>query len=529
MQPAIRKLLSVFICLCILFSLPPRISAEEESPASDITGGTHFSGTGYTSLDFLTDGDTDAYYASSQNASITLENAEGIGSIYLLFDQVYGEYTIQNNDTGAFIAAGKHGFLHEFLDLQALFGASATSITLDFTNGTVKLSEIFAFSEGTPPDFVQHWNPPVENGADLVLFTTHGDDEQLYFAGLLPYYAGELGYRVQVVYLTDHRSGSGATKVRMHEMLNGLWNVGITAYPVFGSFADFRIDDKEKTYAKYLNTYGVSEADLQEFVIEQIRRFKPLVAVGHDLKGEYGHGMHQVYSDLLTKALTLSGDSEAFPDSVIRYGTWEIPKLYLHLYEENALTLDYDQPLEKFDGMTAFEVSQKLGFAAHKSQIKYFGNWIYGKNNEITKVTQIKKYNPAKFGLYHSSVGADVQKNDLFENITTYAEQERLEQERLEQERLEQERLEQERLEQERLEQERLEQEKQEQQKQEEQQRQEEQVQQIQQTVSVATILLCSGGIAFFSVCYGIHDHKKRVRRRKARRRRSNRLRKKFL
>ena len=44
------------------------------------------------------------------------------------------------------------------------------------------------------------------------------------------------------------------------------------------------------------------------------------------------------------------------------------------------------------------------------------------------------------------------------ENITSYAEQERLEQERLEAERLEQERLEQERLEAERLEQERLEQ-----------------------------------------------------------------------
>jgi Mg2+/citrate symporter len=50
-----------------------------------------------------------------------------------------------------------------------------------------------------------------------------------------------------------------------------------------------------------------------------------------------------------------------------------------------------------------------------------------------------------------------VQKNDLFENIVTYEQQERLEQERLEQERLEQ-RLEQERLEQERLERERLEQ-----------------------------------------------------------------------
>ena len=64
----------------------------------------------------------------------------------------------------------------------------------------------------------------------------------------------------------------------------------------------------------------------------------------------------------------------------------------------------------------------------------------------ITKATQITTYSPCKFGLYRSLVGADVQKNDFLENITTYAQQEQQEQERLEQERLEQERLEQERL-----------------------------------------------------------------------------------
>ena len=134
--------------------------------------------------------------------------------------------------------------------------------------------------------------------------------------------------------------------------------------------------------------------------------------------------------------------------------------MYLHLYEENAIVLNYDQPLDQFGGMTAFEVTQKLGYPCHESQQwTWFTGWINGKNDPITLASQIKKYNPCKFGLYYSSVGEDVQKNDFLENIVTYAEQERLEQERLEQERLEQERLEQERLEQERLEQERLEQE----------------------------------------------------------------------
>ena len=459
MKQFILKRISILLCCLLVLPLIPPKAAASTVTAADITASTTIVSSGFNNSSFLTDGNTKTYYSSSGNASITLTNSAGIAGIYLLFDEIYGSYTIKDNGTGTTITAGEQNYLHEFVQLDAAFGTLPTSITIAFSNGSVRLSELYAFSQGQTPDFVQVWNKPLEGGADLVLFATHGDDDQLYFAGLLPYYAGELGYRVQVVYMTGHRSGAGNSKVRMHEMLNGLWAVGVTAYPVFGDFADFRIDSKQDTYNKYLNTYGVTQNDLQRFVVEQVRRFKPLVAVGHDPNGEYGHGMHQVYSELLRNAVTLTNDPEAFPESAAKYGLWEIPKVYLHLYDKNTITMDYDRPLEHFNGMTAFEATQKLGFAAHESQIKYFGDWLYGYNNEITKATQIKQYNPCKFGLYHSSVGEDVEKKDLFEHITTYAEQERLEQERLEQERLEQERLEQERLEQERLEQERLEQE----------------------------------------------------------------------
>lgn len=451
-----HKILPLFLCLLLLLGAAGTVFAQPDT-AEDITSDTEFRGSGYDSLDFLKDKNIDSYRSSSGNASITLTNSKGIASMYLLFDLEYGSYTITDQDSGQSITAGTSGFLHEFIDLTAAFDTVPTSITLDFTSGSVRLSEIYVFSGSNVPDFVQKWSAPLDGGADIVLFASHGDDDQLYFAGLLPLYAGEKGCRVQVVYLTDHRN---VTKGRIHEMINGLWSVGVTAYPVFGRFADFRIDDLEETYATYENTYGISRDTLQGFVVEQLRRFKPLVAVGHDLKGEYGHGMHMVYADLLTKSIDLINDPDAFPESAAKYGTWELPKLYLHLYSQNPITMDYDQPLNAFDGMTAFQVTQKYGFPCHKSQQwTGFVRWLYGSNREITKASEIETYNPCKFGLYHSTVGPDVNKNDFLENVTTYAEQERLEQERLEQERLEQERLEQERLEQERLEQERLEQE----------------------------------------------------------------------
>lgn len=457
MKSFFKAVLILLTLVCVLCGFSFSASAEE-TVGCDISSDTVITGSGYSSFAFLKDGNIKSYQTASGGAVITLENPQGIGGLYLIFDLEFGAYTITDNSTGQTCTAGEGGFLHEYVDIFSAFGAAPTSVTLDFSGGSVRLSEIYTLSTGTPPDFVQTWGTPLDGGADLVLFATHGDDDQLFFAGLLPYYAGELGYRVQVVYLTNHRTGPYATNARTHEMLNGLWNVGVTTYPVFGTFEDIYTEDIQATYDIYLHSYNTTEKDLLSFVVEQIRRFRPLVAVGHDLAGEYSHGMHMVYSDLLVKALEVSGDVSVFPESAEQYGVWDIPKLYLHLYEENTITLDYDQPLEAFDGMTAFEVTQKLGYPCHESQQwTWFTGWINGKNGEITKASQIATYNPCLFGLYHSAVGEDVEKNDFFENITTYAEQERLEAERLEQERLEAERLEQERQEAERLEQERLE------------------------------------------------------------------------
>ena len=452
MKPVYYKLCAAILCLSLLICFLPSASAAE---AADITGETAVSGTGYDSFSFLTDGNPDSYRTSGSSAAITLKNSSGMAGIYLLFDLEYGSYTV--TASGQTFTAGTHGMLHEYIDLQAAFGTCPTELTIAFDNGSVRLSELYVFSEGTLPDFVQTWQAPLDGKADLVLFASHGDDDQLFFAGLLPYYATRSECAVQVVYLTDHRN---LTKARTHEMLNGLWAVGVRAYPVFGRFADFRIDDLQDTYDEYRYSYGTSRDDLQSFVVEQIRRFRPQVAVGHDLQGEYGHGMHMVYADLLVKSLELTNDPTQFPESAQKWGTWDIPKLYLHLYNENPVVMNWDVPLDAFDGMTAFEVTQKLGYPCHKSQqYTWFTRWINGSSGEIKKASQISTYNPCNYGLYRSTVGPDAQKNDLLENIVPYATQERLEQERLEQERLEQERLEQERLEQERLEQERLEQE----------------------------------------------------------------------
>lgn len=409
-----KKLLSLLSVLTILASLLiVPTSAKEASTAQkvDIT----LNGTGYSGFAFLKDGNKKTYKSSNGNCFITLESQEDIYSVYLMFDLEYGEYTITDNTNNLTLTAGKYEFLHEYIKLSK----PSKSLTLSFSNGAVRLSEITAYSEGTTPEGVQDWSAPLDDKTDILLLATHGDDDQLFFAGLFPLYAAERKCAVQVAYLTDHRN---LTKARTHEMLNGLWATGVTAYPVFGRFADFRIDDLQGTYNRYAQL-GTTKEELQAYVVEQIRRFKPQVVVAHDFKGEYGHGMHMAYTDLLVNSLDITNDETQFVDSAKKYGVWDIPKTYIHLYKENPIVIDYDTPLNSFNGLTAFQATQKFGYPCHESQqYTWFTDWLNGKGS-ITKATQIKTHNPCEFGLYRSTVGEDIAKNDFMENIVKYADQ----------------------------------------------------------------------------------------------------------
>ncbi len=408
------KKLSLILIIAVLSTLLC-FPSSASTVAEDLSDSASVSGKGYQSFKFLTDKNDTAYKKSSGSAEINIKSENGIGSIYVIFKTPYGKYSVTDCDSGSTLTVGENGFQHEFIDISALFNNEPENISLTFSSGAVTLGEIYIFSKGEVPSFVQKWSIPLENKTDLLLFSTHGDDDQLYFAGLLPHYAVYKGYNVQVVYMTDHRQGSVP---RSYEMLNGLWAVGIKNYPVFGQFADFRIDDKQATYDRY-RKQGVSKDDLLKFTVEQIRRFKPLVTVGHDFNGEYGHGMHQVYAELVAESLKPASDGSKFTESAEKYGIWQVQKAYFHLYHQNKITLSLDEPKDCFNGLSAFQMAQKKGFPCHKSQLQYsFNSWLNGKNGEITKATQIKSYNPAEYGLFYSSVGNDTDKNDMFENIT---------------------------------------------------------------------------------------------------------------
>ncbi len=327
-----------------------------------------------------------------KGCEFTVTAQEPIGSLYVLWDEAPLPWELTAGEST--VPGGENGFRHEYIALPE----AAETVTVRLSDkASMRIGEIYVLSPGRAPDWVQLWLPPCEK-ADMLVIPTHSDDEFIFFGGLLPLYAGERGLEVQVIYMIDHQ---GRTRERHHELLNGLWLAGVRHYPVVNDAQEFRVTDQSMAKSYYKDKFI-------RFQVEMIRRFKPLVIVDHDIDGEYHSTLHIYNTKNLMKAVEQTADPSCYPESAARWGTWDPPKTYLHLYGPKAerTVLDYETPLEAFGGRTAFEVAE-AAYAMHKSQ-QHLHFRVFGSDSG---------FDSHSFGLYRSLVGPDTARNDLMENL----------------------------------------------------------------------------------------------------------------
>ena len=343
-------------------------------------------------LKSVTDADQYTYYYSRKEDRLSFITSQPVRGLYFVFEKPC-RWTLTLPD-GSVRQGGENEYLHEYFELDN----EITSFKVDLPKGAC-LTDVYGLTEGTLPDWVQVWQPPCER-ADLMIMSTHADDEHLWFGGAMPYYAGELGYDVQVVYLTYHYEET----YREHELLNGLWKVGVRHYPVI---TQKFYDEKETKQSMDMAIAYFGYDRVLAFQVEMLRRFSPRVVLGQDINGEYGHGAHKLNAHTLLEALQKYEDPSVFPESAEKYGIPKVQKCYLHLWEENQITVEWsDKILSHFGGKSALDMAIE-GFSCHKSQQR----WSF-------RVKDYGKYDCRLFGLVYTTVGNDTPGvNDMFEHV----------------------------------------------------------------------------------------------------------------
>ena len=268
------------------------------------------------------------------------------------------------------------------------------SVEVRADEGKVTIGTVRVCGEGAMTDPFHLWVETPEY-LDYMLISTHPDDDVLWLGSIPPIYGAEQGLVGTVSYVTH-----GSNRVRMSEAQNGAWEMGVRYRPLFWEFPDVY----KEADAKARNVFHYD--DLLRTTVRTYRQYHPLVVIAQDENGEYGHWQHIATSKAAVEAYTLAADPSYDAESAELYGTWQVQKLYLHLYPENEIILDASKPLSAFRGDDALTVA-KRAYKKHETQQKYYF-FVSAVGDKDTR------YPFNKFGMAAGVVEAG---DDLFANI----------------------------------------------------------------------------------------------------------------
>ena len=273
-----NKGLSGLLAAAFLLSGLSFSAAAEKTEAKNILQGCSLiSSENAASLENLWDQKVTTVWKAPAGSTLTIKSPVPIGGLYILWDRDPVGWTL-SDPRETITEGGKDGFLHEYVPVSAETAFDGKYILNMTMHADASIADLYVLSPGTLPSWVQTWQPMLKK-ADLLAFSTHADDELLWFGGTLPLYAGQYKKKVQVAYLIYHGAARNEY-FRNHELLDGLWTVGVTNYPMIcRQFEDYYCSD----LAEALKTYD--ENAMQEYAVMLLRRFKPEVVVTQDENG----------------------------------------------------------------------------------------------------------------------------------------------------------------------------------------------------------------------------------------------------
>lgn len=330
---------------------------------------------------------------AGEHLTVRAGDKSALGWLFLRFGGTLAPFTVTELD-------GKDNVLREqklspdMMSMPVALGEDCRSAVICCGTEKLSLSEVSVYTKGTLPESVPVFSKSLER-TDMLIITTHPDDEWLFLGAVYPIFCREQGHTGAFAYITTPSRG------RLHEALNGLYTAGVRNMPFFLDFKDIDRSAPAEQKAEF------KEEEVVLALVRLFRQVRPLVVVTQDpLKGEYGHWQHILGANAAFKAVGLAGDPTFDPESAAEYGAWSPLKLYQHMVTDNGITLDCKAPLSSYGGKSALSVA-KAAYKCHKSQLGY----SFSPSIEEGNYGDLRLY-----GLTYSAVGPDTG-NDMFEHI----------------------------------------------------------------------------------------------------------------
>ena len=229
----IQKILFAFFMICLfgLFFTAVKTSAKELFVTPESTDESN--------CENILDDDEDTTESFERGTRIRLKAKKKIASIYIRFETPPGKWTLLDGKKKRHV--GRKGFLHAYIPVSG----KSKSVTIIVPKGGMEIADVFVFSEGELPEFVQKWKLPREK-TDVLYLGLPSDTEDTPIAEMLLPYIKDKTVLLQTAFF-DYDKDSG----RNHELLNQLWEAGIRRYPQFGSFRNPSANkEKALTYVK---------------------------------------------------------------------------------------------------------------------------------------------------------------------------------------------------------------------------------------------------------------------------------------
>lgn len=393
----LRKVCVLIAILIAAIGLQFDSIAEEEEQAENLSSKCRYTADFSLHEERLRDSDYDTVQRVNKGKTLSISWNDDIpvASVYLSFYSAPVPYTVMQYSSDGTKLSEEPGILLYNNLIEVLPETRKVSIRAEEDN--CSFCSLYALGQGTISDY--HPFATTIDKADYMTFAMHPDDDVLFLGAIYPIYEADRGLS-GISMIMSTKLPEKFQRERRQEDMNGAWVLGLKTQPVFGGFPDIPQD----YYNKFHHTF--TKDDVTRYAVTMIRTYRPEVVMTQDLNGEYGHWQHKVLAQGVLAAVPLAADPSYQPKGYPKTEPWEVKKLYIHLYDQNKLTLDIDRPITALDGKSAFETAQQA-FLMHPTQTR--------KDNHHVSKTE---YSLTEFGLAYTTVGEDTPGvNDMFEHI----------------------------------------------------------------------------------------------------------------